>query len=48
MREDQNGLTMDSGGLTGQDVLFVGNCPNKWGWLFLHADILLRELDDVA
>ena len=36
MREDQNGLTMDSGGLTGQGILFVRNCPDKRGWFFLH------------
>ena len=48
MREDQNGLTIDSGGLTGRDVLFVGSCPDKRGWFFLHADILLSELDGIV
>lgn len=34
--------------LTGKDVLLIRHGPDKRGWLSLHGNIFLVELDDVG
>lgn len=41
-------FSSDDSTLTSQDVLFIGDCPNEWGGLLLHADIFLGKLDSVV
>lgn len=47
LKKISHGFAGDNDVLTSKDVLFIGNCPYKRGWLLLHTDVLLGELDAV-